>query len=128
MKNRNISQSYKSSVKGRKQRKYRVFAPLHSRHKMLGANLSKDLRKKYGKRSASLRKGDNVRIMNGQFADQKGKILIVNTRKFKVYIEGIQRNKRDGTKVNVPIDPSNLQIIELNLDDKKRINVLERKK
>jgi large subunit ribosomal protein L24 len=89
--------------------------------------LSKELRKKYGKRSASLRKGDNVRIMNGQFADQKGRILIVNTRKFKVYLEGIQRSKRDGTKVNVPIDPSNLQIIELNLDDKKRINALGRR-
>ena len=127
MKNTKISQSFKSSIKGRKQRKYRVFAPLHSRHKLLGANLSKNLRKKYGKRSASLRKGDNVRIMNGQFAGQKGNILIVNMRKFKVYIEGIQRSKRDGTKVNVPIDPSNLQIIELNLDDKKRINALGRK-
>lgn len=123
-----ISTSWKSSEQGRKQRKFRALAPLHLKRKLMSANLSKDLRKKYSKRSAPLHKGDMVRVMRGQFKKQKGKILISNMMKLKVYIEGIQRNKRDGTKVNVPFDPSNLQIIELNLDDKKRINLLERKK
>ena len=38
----------------------------------------------------------------------------------KIFIEAIQIKKKDGSKTNVPIKPSNLQIIELNLDDRKR--------
>jgi len=122
-----IPKSYKGSEKARKQRKFRALAPVHLKHKLMSANLSKELRKKYGKRNFPLIKDDAVRIMNGQFKNQKGKILIVNMKKLKVYIEGIQRSKRDGTKVNVPIDPSNVQITELKLDDKKRLNALGRK-
>ncbi|MEM2956083.1 MAG: 50S ribosomal protein L24 [Candidatus Pacearchaeota archaeon] len=118
---------YKSSVQARKQRKFRALAPLHLRRKMMSANLSKELRKKYLKRSIPLIKGDSVRIMRGEFKNKKGKVLNVNKKKLKVYIEGIQRSKKDGTKINVPFDPSNLQIIELNLEDKKRIQALERK-
>jgi len=127
MKNTNVAKSYNSSVQGRKQRKFRALAPIHLRRKLFGANLSKDLRKRYGKRSISVVKGDAIRVMRGQFTGQKGKISIINAKKLKIYVEGIQRSKRDGTKVNVPIDPSNVQITELNLDDKKRMNMLERK-
>ena len=65
--------------------------------------------------------------MRGEFKGKKGKISIVNLVKSKVVIEGIQRTKKDGTKVNVPFAASNLQIQELNLDDKKRIAAIERK-
>jgi large subunit ribosomal protein L24 len=123
-----ISQSFKSSEKERKQRKFRALAPLHSKHKLLSANLSKELRKKHGRRSFPLRKNDSVKIMRGQFKKKTGKVLIVNMKKAKIYIEGIQRNKRDGTKVNVPFDPSNVQIISLDLEDKKRTKALGRKK
>jgi len=122
-----ISQSYKSSVQARKQRKYRFEAASHSRHKMMSANLSKELRKKYSRRSFPLRKDDTVKIMSGNFKGKTGKILIVNMEKLKIYIEGIQRSKRDGTKVNVPLDPSNVQIISLELEDKKRRESMERK-
>ena len=122
-----ISQSYKSSVQARKQRKYRIEAASHSRHKMMSANLSKELRKKYSRRSFPLRKDDTVKIMSGSFKGKTGKILIVNMEKLKIYIEGIQRSKRDGTKVNVPLDPSNVQIISLELEDKKRRESMERK-
>lgn len=116
------------SKQARKQRKYRFEAALHLRRRFLGANLSEELRKKYSKRSFPVIKGDSVKIMRGQFNGQKGKILIINRKKAKIYVEGLQRSKRDGTKVNVPFDPSNVQITELNLDDKKRIQSLERKK
>ena len=43
----------------------------------------------------------------------------------KITIEGIQVKKLDGSKVNVNLRPSNLQIIELNLEDKKRLNKKE---
>jgi len=112
----------------RKQRKYLANAPLHIRRKLLSANLSKELRKKYGRRSFLLRKGDNVKVMRGKFRGKTGKIGNVDLKKLRVSIDGLQRQKKDGTKVNVYFAPSNLQIQELVLEDKKRINALERKK
>ncbi|MCX6748284.1 MAG: 60S ribosomal protein L26, partial [Candidatus Pacearchaeota archaeon] len=46
-----FSVNWLGSSQARKQRKYRANAPLHLRHKLMNANLSKDLRKKLGKRS-----------------------------------------------------------------------------
>ena len=122
-----FSVKWKASKQPRKQRKYRANAPLHIRHKMIAANLSKELRKKYGRRNFPLRKGDKVKIMRGQFKGKTGKIEEINLKKLKVVVEGIFRNKKDGSKVRVYLDPSNLQIQELNLDDKERIKALKRK-
>ena len=125
---KDFAHQWKSSKKIRKQRKYRYKAPLHVRHKFISSNLSKDLRKKYNIRSLFLRKGDSIKVMRGEFKDKKGKIGEVDTRNLRVYIEGIQKNKKDGTKVSIPFQPSNLQITDLNLEDKKRTDILERKK
>jgi len=88
---------------------------------MLGANLSKELRAKYNKRSIPVKKGDKVKIMVGKFKKKEGKVVDVDLRTMRVSIEGIQIQKKDGTKVNVYIQPSNIQIQELNLEDKERI-------
>ncbi|MEM5879382.1 MAG: 50S ribosomal protein L24 [Candidatus Aenigmatarchaeota archaeon] len=115
------------SKKARKQRKFLFNAPLHLRRKMISAHLSKELKEKYKKRSLSLRKGDEVEIMCGEFKGKRGKISRIDSKKYKVYIEGITRKKTTGAEVQVPIHPSNLRIISLNLDDKKRVEALERK-
>ena len=122
-----FSKHWRASKQPRKQRKYLANAPLHLKRRFLSANLSKELRKKYSRRSFALRKGDGVKIMRGSFKGKKGKISEVNLKKTKISIEGMQRQKKDGTKVNVFFHPSNLQIQELNLDDRKRIKSLERK-
>jgi len=122
-----FSTLWKSSRQRRKQRKYFFNAPLHLKRKFLAANLSKELRKKYHRRSLQLRKSDIVRIMRGEFRNKKGKIAEIDAKRMKVYVEGIQISRKDGTKVNVPLKPSKLQILELNLDDKKRLQSVERK-
>jgi len=88
---------------------------------MLSVNLSKELRKKFKKRNIVVRKGDTVKIMIGKFKKKTGKITAVNVKTSKVIIEGITVKKQDGSKANIKMRPSNLQIIELNLDDKKRM-------
>jgi len=123
-----FSKHWKASKQPRKQRKYRANAPLHIRHKLMSANLDKDLRKKYGRRSFPLRKGDSVKIMRGEFKGKTGKISVVDLKKLRVAVEGIQRTKKDGTKINVWFDPSNLQIKELNLEDKKRMKAIDKEK
>jgi len=121
-----FSTKWKKSSRPGKKRKYVAKAPLHIKRKLLSANLSKDLRKKQGIRSAVLRKGDTVKIMKGKFKNKTGKIVDVFTKKMKVTIEGIQIKKQDGSKVNVKMQPSNLMITELNLNDKKRFKKTEK--
>ncbi|MEK6928046.1 MAG: 50S ribosomal protein L24 [Nanoarchaeota archaeon] len=122
-----FSASWNHSVQVRKQRKFRYNAPLHIRHKFLSAHLSKALRQKFNKRSLPLRKGDEVLVMRGAFKKKQAKVLSTDRLFNKIILEGIQRSKKDGTKVNVPLDPRVLQIITLNLEDKQRLAVLNRK-
>ena len=126
MKNR-FSKNWKASRQPRKQRKYLAKAPLGTRKKLVSSNFSKELRIKYGKRNFPLRKGDTVKIMMGKLKGRTGKITEVNLKKLKVIVEGIQIQKQDGSKANIKMQPSNLQIIELNLEDQKRKKSLGRK-
>ena len=73
-----------------------------------------------------MRKGDEILVMRGTFKKKKAKISTIELKRTRVALEGIQRTKKDGTKVNVWFAPSSLQIQTLTLDDKKRIAALER--
>jgi large subunit ribosomal protein L24 len=123
-----FSTSWLSSKQPRKQRKYRANAPLHVKHKFLSAQLSKSLRQKYSKRSIPVRKGDEVLVMRGSFKKKKAKITTIEPKRSRIVLENIQRTKKDGTKVNVYFHASSIQIQTLNLEDKKRIASLDRKK
>lgn len=123
-----FSKKWKASKQARKQRKYLANLPLHLRHKLMNCSLSKELRKKYGRRSFPVRKNDIVRVMDGSFKGKTGKVNNVNLKKLKLSIEGIQRQKKDGTKVNIYFFPSKLRITELNLDDKERLKSINKKK
>jgi len=116
------------SKKPRKQRKFLYNAPLHIRRKMISAHLSKELRKKYKRRSIPLRKGDEVKVMRGEFKGTIGKIVRIDTKEYKVYIDTVKKKRSIGTEYLVPIHPSNLLITNLNLEDKYRIKMLERGK
>ena len=122
-----FSIDWKSSTKRSKQRKYRFNAPLHIKQKLVHSHLSKDLRKKYGKRNMGVRKGDKVKIMRGQFKKHEGKVERLDLKKSLVFVSGADSTKKDGTKRLMPTHPSNLMITELNLDDKIRQQLLERK-
>ena len=121
-----FSTAWLSSTQRRKQRKFRANAPLHLKHKFLSANLSKELRKKHDKRSLPIRKGDEVLVMRGSFKKKKAKVDSILLKKAKVTVEGLQRTKKDGSKVSVFFAPSALQIQELNLEDNKRIKAINK--
>jgi large subunit ribosomal protein L24 len=121
-----FSKSWISSKQTRKQRKYRVNAPLHIKQKFLGVHLSKELRTKYGIRSLQLRKGDTVKICRGQYKGKIGKVEEIFLKKTKVFVEGIDVVKKEGSKSRVPLNPSNLMITSLVLEDKKRKLKVER--
>lgn len=122
-----FSMKWKSSTQPRKQRKYVKNAPLHIKSKMLGCHLSKELRTKYNRRNVRVIKGDKVKVLVGQFRGKSGRIEEVDVKKMKAKIAGIEIIKKDGNKVLYPIHVSNLEIAELNLNDKKRKALIERK-
>lgn len=122
-----FANSWKSSTQARKQRKYRYNAPLHIKQKLVHSHLSPDLRKKYLTRSIQVKVGDKVKIMRGQYSRKEGKVEKVELKNTRVYVTGVESLKKDGSKAIVPLNPSNLMIVELNLDDKKRKSKLENK-
>ena len=115
-----FSTSWKSSSKPRKQRKYALKAPLHIKRKLVSSHLAESLRSKYKIRSLPLRKGDTVKVMRGQFKKKTGKVARVDLKQTRIYIEGIEMVKKDGSKIPYPIHPSNLLIENLVLEDKQR--------
>lgn len=116
-----FSTLWNSSTQVRKQRKFRHNAPLHIRQKFMSSHLSKELRKKHGIRNIAVRKGDEVLVMKGSFAKKKAKVTEVDLKKTRVVLDGITRTKKDGSKTPVYFKPHTIQIITLNVDDKKRL-------
>jgi len=122
-----FSTKWKASKQPRKQRKYKANAPLHLKAKFVNVNLAKPLRKSVGKRNIQIKKNDKVKIMRGKNKGKQGKVLSVSIKYAKVYVENIQVTKMDNSKANVPLKPSNLQIIEM-AERGKKVKKVEEKK
>lgn len=115
-----FSTDWKRSAQPRKQHKYRYNAPLHVRQKLVHVHLSKDLRQKHGSRAMQVRKGDKVKVLRGKFRKQEGKVERVLLKRERVFVTGMDYVKKNGTKIPVPFQPSNLMIVTLDMADKRR--------
>ena len=115
-----FSTSWKRSTQPRKQRKYRYNAPLHVRQKLVHVHLSKDLRQKHGTRAMQVRKGDKVKVLRGKFRKQEGKVERVELKRERLFVTGMDHTQKNGTKIPVPFQPSNLMIVILDMADKRR--------
>ena len=110
------------TIQPRKQRRARATASLHEKSKFMHSALSKELQKKYGKRSLRVRTADKVLILRGQFKGKDGLVERVSLVKERVYVKGAELSKKDGGKILYPIHPSNLRILTVVTEDKKRFN------
>jgi large subunit ribosomal protein L24 len=116
------------TIKPSKQRRMVHQAPDHVRYKMFAAPLSDPLIASQGVKTLPVRSGDTIRVMRGDHKGFEGKITRVSRREYRVYVEGLTREKTDGTAVFVALHPSKVMITTLNLDDKWRKKIIERKK
>ena len=116
-----FSKTWKSSKQPRKQVKFRANAPNHIKRTFMGATSDKALRAKYGMRSIEVRKGDEVKVMRGKFAKKQGKVGKVDVKNTRIQIDGLQRAKKGGEKVETWFHPSNVKIIVLDVSDRKRL-------
>jgi len=116
-------------MKPTKVRNYQIYrATMATRSKQLGSPLSKDLQKRYGKRSIRVILGDTVKVMRGEYRGIDGKISKVSIADNSVAIEGVKKEKSKGEKFDVLIRSTNVVITNLNLDDHWRKTKLEGEK
>jgi large subunit ribosomal protein L24 len=115
------------TTKPTKQRKRLYQASVNERYRRFSAPLSSKLKESHGTGSVPVKKGDTVMIMRGDRKNTEGKVTQIDRKKYRIFVEGANREKVDGTSIPVPIHPSKVMITRLNLDDKWRKKVLERK-
>jgi large subunit ribosomal protein L24 len=121
-------QATKPVKKPGKQRKRLYNAPAHLRHKFMAAPLSQELISSKGAKTLPVRKGDTVRIMRGDNKGFEGKVSRIDLKRYRIFIEGLTREKVDGTNIFVSVHPSKVMIRNLKLDDRWRKGIVERKK
>jgi len=95
-------------------------APSHVRYRLFSAPLSPALKTVHKVSSLPVRMGDTVRIMRGDRRGTEGKVTKIDRSNYRLFVEGVTREKVDGTAVQIPIHPSKAMITSLNLDDKWR--------
>jgi large subunit ribosomal protein L24 len=94
----------------------------------MAAPLSQELISSKGAKALPVRKGDTVRIMRGDNKGFEGKVSRLDLKRYRIFIEGLTREKVDGTNIFVSVHPSKVMIRNLKLDDKWRQGIVERKK
>ncbi|MEM0026852.1 MAG: 50S ribosomal protein L24 [Ignisphaera sp.] len=115
------------TVQPRKQRKRLFNLPLHLRWRLLTASLSEDLRRELGIKRLYVRNGDVVRIIRGDWKGHEGKVVNVDLKRSRIYVEGVTIKKADGTDVYYPIHPSKVVIVKLGEVDEIRRKIIERR-
>jgi large subunit ribosomal protein L24 len=114
-------------MKPTKVRNFQIYrATYATKGKQLGSPLTKELRKKYGKRSIRVIIGDTVKVLRGEYRGIDGKVSKILTNNRKLTIEGIKKEKSKGEKFDILIPTYNVIITDLNLDDhwrKKKLRV-----
>ena len=97
---------------------------------MMSCRVSDELATKHSIRSLPVRKGDTVLIKVGSVENgikgKVGKVLSVYRRRWCIHVEKVVTTKKNGSQVQIPIDPSNCEITQLKLD-KSRKALLTRK-
>jgi len=113
-------------LKATKMRNKQIYyATSKIRSAQTSSSLSSELRKKFGKRSARIVKGDTVKVLRGEFYGTAGKVTKILTQKNSITVDGVKREKVKGEKIDVPIHATNVVITALNDEDKWRMNKLQ---
>ena len=95
-------------------------------NKQICAPISKELRKKYSRRSIRIMSDDIVKVVRGEYKGLTGKVTKISMQSSGVAIEGNKKEKLKGEKIDVYIHSTNMIITSLNTDDKWRLKILEK--
>lgn len=95
----------------------------------MGVALSKQLCQEYGvpRLTLPIHRDDVVKVVTGKFKDEApSKVVRVHRKKYRLFVDNIQREKANGSSVKVPVHYSNVVITKLKLDGYRK-NLIKRK-
>ncbi len=109
----------------RRQRKALYTADLFERHRRMAVPLSRELRRRYGRRQLTVRKGDTVRILTGSYKGREERVAKVILRSYSVTLDNVTGKAADAKLKPLNIRPSHLLLTKLNLSDPWRRRILK---
>ena len=113
------------SPQPRRQRKAVFTAYLFERHRKMAVPLSRELRQRYGRRQVPVRKGDTVRILSGSYVGREERVARVDLRGYSVTLDNVTGKTADAKLKPLPIRPSHILLVRLNLSDPWRRRLLK---
>ena len=115
-------------MKPTKMRNQLIYRATHvTKSKQISSPLSKELQKKFSKKSVRVVEGDSIKIVRGEFKGVDGKVAKISVQNSSLAIEGVKKEKTKGEKFDVYVHSSNVIVTSLSSDDKWRISKLEGK-
>lgn len=108
----------------RHQRKAVFTADTFERRKRMAVPLSRELRRRYGRRQVPVRKGDTVRILSGSYVGREERVAKIDRRSYSVTLDNVTGKTADAKLKPLPIRTSHLLLTKLNLADPWRRRVL----
>lgn len=93
----------------------------------VSAPLSEELSREHGVGQMDVRKGDTVTVTRGNFRGVEGKVTSVDRKGGRIFVEGVSRERADGTARLIAIHASKVVLRQLVLDDKRRKDIVERR-
>ena len=127
------------SMKPNKQRKAYFNAPLHEKRKRIAARLLLDKpdARFAGVRTVTVRVGDTVRVIRGDFSHGgkrhggkrnvdplSGSVIRIESETGRIFIEGAKGSKSDNKEEAIPVHSSNVVVVKLDETDKLRVQQL----
>jgi large subunit ribosomal protein L24 len=114
------------STQPRRQRKAVFTANHQERRRRMAVPLSRELRKRYGRRSLPIRKGDTVRVLSGSYSTvgEERRVAKIDRRHYRITLDNVTAKTADAKLKPLPIRPSHLVLTKLNLSDAWRRRVL----
>lgn len=109
-----------TSHKPSKQRKLLFNIPLHKRGSTLTVPLIGSLSERTNLKRISVRKNDEVTVIKGDYKGVKGNVTRVDRKGGRIFVEGITREKSDGTVLPISVSPHSVIISKLDTSDKRR--------
>jgi large subunit ribosomal protein L24 len=114
-----------SPTSPRRQRRAIYTAPVHERRRLMTVPLSRELRRRFHRRSLALRKGDTVRVMSGSFVGREERVAKIDRRGFAVTLDNVTLKTGEEKLKPLAIRTSHLVITRLNLADAWRRRALQ---
>ncbi len=108
----------------RRQRRALYTASTAERRRRMAVLLSRELRRRFRRRSVPVRKGDTVRVLSGSFVGREERVAKISRRDYAVTLDNVTLKTAEEKLKPLALRPSHLVITRLNLADPWRRRAL----